>query len=265
VIFRLNTGVLALILFALVLGTTATGWRVGRSIRDRSDGLRDSLAVTQAALLGFMGLVLAFGLSLAVGRHEARRAAVVTEANAIGTTYLRAQTLAEPERSESLDLLERYADVSIRIARTVPNGEAQKAAVQESSEIQRQLWALVGRALDDAPEASAPRLYVEALNETFDAQTSRVAGLTNRVPTTVLLLEVVGSAIALGMLALHLAIVGRGAPAGVVAAVLVSLTLLVTFDLDRPVRGFIRSPSTSLSNVRASMDAEPAASAPHGA
>ena len=57
----------------------------------------------QAALLGLVALILAFGLSMAVGRHDSRRAAVVTEANAIGTTYLRAQTLKEPMRSESLE------------------------------------------------------------------------------------------------------------------------------------------------------------------
>src|SRR4051795_8774699 len=35
------------------------------------------------ALIGFMGLVLAFGLSLALGRYESRRADTVNEANAI--------------------------------------------------------------------------------------------------------------------------------------------------------------------------------------
>ena len=74
----------------------------------------------QAALLGFMGLVLAFGLSLAVGRYETRRAAVVDEGNAIGTTYLRAQTIAEPQRSDSLTLLRRFTDTSIDISETVP-------------------------------------------------------------------------------------------------------------------------------------------------
>ncbi len=38
----------------------------------------------------------AFGLTMAVGRYDQRRAAVVDDANAIGTTYLRAQTLREP-------------------------------------------------------------------------------------------------------------------------------------------------------------------------
>jgi hypothetical protein len=52
--------------------------------------------VLQAALLGVVGLLLAFGLTLAVDRYQNRRAALVEESNAIGTTYLRAQLIAEP-------------------------------------------------------------------------------------------------------------------------------------------------------------------------
>ena len=63
------------------------------------------------------------------------------------------------------------------------------------------LGGLAGEALARAPRASAPRLYVETLNEMIDAETLRVAALTNRVPTAVLVLEVLGSAIALGLLA----------------------------------------------------------------
>src|SRR3954463_12101098 len=37
-----------------------------------SDTLREPLGVVQGALIGFMGLVLAFGLSLALGRYESR-------------------------------------------------------------------------------------------------------------------------------------------------------------------------------------------------
>jgi hypothetical protein len=80
------------------------------------------------------------------------------------------------------------------------------------------LWALAGQALDTAPEASAPRLYVEILNEMFEAQTTHVDGLTNRVPTAVLVLEVVLAAIALAVLAVQLANAGprrtRGADRG---------------------------------------------------
>jgi hypothetical protein len=257
--FQLSTWVLALGLFAVIVGATALGLWIGRSVRHKADSLREPFAVMQAALLGFMGLVLAFGLSLAVERYEGRRAAVVEEANAIGTTYLRAQTLAEPVRTRSLALLRHFNDTSIRISETVPGSTAQRDAVADSGQIQRQLWALADQALQAEPTGSAARLYVESLNETFDSQSSRVYGLSNRVPTPVLVLEVTGTAVALGLLALHLTTLGRGVLTVLLAAVLVTLILAVTFDLDRPTRGLIRIPATPLTDLRASMALPPPA------
>jgi hypothetical protein len=262
IFFRLNTVVVTVILFVVMIGATAAGHFIGRSERNKSPDNSEPFGVMQAAMLGFMGLVLAFGLSLAVGRYEDRRAAVVNESNAIGTTYLRAETLPEPARTRSLDLLRQYTDTSIRIADTVPASGQQDAAVADSQRTERALWGEAGGALAAQPTATAPRLYVESLNETFDAQSSRVYGLDNRVPTAVLALEIVGAAIALGLLALHLAALGRGLTTVMVAAVLVTLTLVVTLDLDRPVRGLIQVSATPLLDVRASMVAPPAAASP---
>lgn len=260
--FRLNSAVVALILFVVVIGATALGHVIGRSEHDKPEGDSEPFGVMQAAMLGFMGLVLAFGLSLAVGRYEDRRAAIVEESNAIGTTYLRAQTLQEPVRTRSMDLLRQYTDTSIRIARTVPDSPEQLTAIADSQRTERALWSDAGQALAAQPDATAPRLYVESLNGTFDAQSSRVYGLDNRVPTSVLILEVVGAAIALGLLALHLAALGRGLTTVLVAAVLVTLTLVITLDLDRPVRGLIQISATPLTDVRASMAVPPASAGP---
>jgi hypothetical protein len=250
--FGLSTWLLALILSAVIVGATVVGHLVGRSTRGQ-EHVREPFAVMQAALIGFMGLVLAFGISLAVGRHEDRRAAIVDESNAIGTTYLRAQTLAEPVRTESLALLRRYTDISITLTDTVPGSSTEQQAVVDSAQVESRLWALAGQALDEAPVASAPRLYVESLNRAFDAQSTRVYGLLNRVPTAVLILEVAGAALALAALALHLAALGRGVRTVLVAAVLVVMVLLVTFDLDRPTRGLIQIPDEPLTQLRTSM------------
>lgn len=79
-------------------------------------------------------------------------------------------------------------------------------------------------------------------------QTVQVSALNNRVPTAVLVIEVVGAAVALGLL----------------AATFVSVLLLITFDLDRPVRGLVHVPDTPLVNLRESMEEPPAARAPAG-
>jgi hypothetical protein len=262
VFFRLTSLELALVLFGIVFGTTGLGLVLGRYVRDRSEHLREPLGVLQGALLGLVGLVLAFGLALAVGRYESRRAAVVDDADAIGTTYLRAQTLAEPMRTRSLDLLVRYTDTSIRLSHAIPGSGKSRQAIADGDKLQRELWGIAGQALADAPEASAPRLYVETLNEMIDMQTVRVAALNNRVPGAVLAVEVIFAAVALGLLAFYLALIGRGVLPVLIAAALISLLLLVTFDLDRPTRGLIKIPATPLTSLRASMELPPAAAAP---
>ena len=263
-LFDLSSWALIIVVVIVMFGATGIGIAIGRSLRDRKSGLREPLGVVQAALVGLVALLLAFGLSMAVDRYETRRAAVVLEANAIGTTYLRAQTLAEPERSESISLLKQYGDARITLSEAVPDSSDFNAASDTSIEIQNQLWALAGRALDDAPVESAPRLYVETLNEMIDAHTTRVAALDNRIPAPVLWVQLGAAALALGVLGMLLAAHERGVLMALLAAGLVSIMLLVVFDLDRPNRGLIEVPDSAIVAVRASMDEPPAAAAPTG-
>jgi hypothetical protein len=96
VFFSLSSWQLALMLLAIIAGTAAIGFAAGVYLRERSEKYREPFGVVQGAMLGLVALLLAFGLSLALGRYEDRRAATVAEANAIGTSFLRAQLIAEP-------------------------------------------------------------------------------------------------------------------------------------------------------------------------
>jgi hypothetical protein len=243
----------------LILGSTALGAFVGRRVHHLSETLTEPFGVLQAAMLGVMGLILAFGLSLALSRYEDRRATIVEEANAIGTTYLRAQTLPEPIRGRSLELLVDYTESAIRLAEHVPGGAEELAAAEEEERLQRALWALAGEALDAAPEAGAPRLYVETLNEMIDSQTVRIAALNNQVPGEILWFELIGASIALGLLAAYLTLVGRGLAGVMIAALVVAFLLFLTADLDRPTRGPIQVPDAPLTTQLDSMRQPPAA------
>ncbi|HZO36374.1 MAG TPA: hypothetical protein VFB41_05790 [Solirubrobacteraceae bacterium] len=248
--------------FAIVLGATLVGALVGRRLSHHVETLREPFGVVQAALLGLVALVLAFGLTMAVGRYDSRRAAVVDDANAIGTTYLRAQTLREPMRRRSLTLLVRYTDTSIALSNEIPGSARARATIAKGDALHRLLWSLAGDALARSPTDTAPRLYVESLNQMIDMQTVRVSALANRVPAAVLAVEIAGAAVGLGLLALYLAILSRGVVMVFLAASLISVLLLITFDLDRPTRGLVTVPDTPLVSLRASMALPPAAEGP---
>jgi hypothetical protein len=250
---------IALLIGAITFGASVAGILLGRALLRRQEGLKEPLGVMQAALVGLVALLLAFGLTMAVGRYETRRTAVVSEANTIGTPYLRAQTLDEPMRSRSLALLRQYTDARIALSDSVPDSPQFEVASKRSVTLQNRLWALAGDTLHDAPTFTAPRLYVETLNEMIDAHTTRVTALDNRVPQPVLWLQLVASALALGILGMFLASNERGVLMTLLAAGLVTVMLLVIIDLDRPHRGMIEIPDAVLRTQRASMNGPPAA------
>src|SRR5436190_180482 len=152
--FSLPSWAVALLIFALIGAVTAVGYATGHYLRGHEASLREPFGVLQAALLGVVGLILAFGLTLAVGRYEDRRAVTVTEANAIGTTYLRAQLVAEPARSRSLELLRRYTDLALQVSREVPGSAAMRRTTAAEDDLQRRLWRLAGQTTNAAPLAS---------------------------------------------------------------------------------------------------------------
>jgi hypothetical protein len=65
-------------------------------------------AAVVGGMLGLMAFLLAFSIGIVIGQHNGRKAMVVTEANAVGTAYLRAGFLGEPDRTSSRDLLREY-------------------------------------------------------------------------------------------------------------------------------------------------------------
>jgi len=262
VFFTLSSWELWLFIFAVIGGACGLGALVGRELRKRTDAYREPIGALQGALLGVVGLILAFGLSLAVGRYQDRRSDVVNDANTIGTAYLRAQTIRDPQRRRSLALLRAYNDLAIRVTYERPGSSSLRATTAKQGEVQRALWRLAGETLNADPTDSAPRLYVDSLNAMIDQQTVRLSGLNNRVPNAVLWLELLGAAVALGLLALYLSMLGKGLVPVIAAAVLVSLLVLVTFDLDRPTRGLITVPASPLVTEKATMSLPPAAPAP---
>jgi hypothetical protein len=262
VLFDLSTALLAILLLVLLVGAATVGLLLGRSQRTKQESGKETFGVLQAALIGFMGLILAFGLSLALERYEARRQAVVDDANTIGTAYLRAQTLPEPMRSQSLALLVRYTDTEIKLSHVIPGSNAFDGTLADASALQRPLWKLAAQAVEQQPTATAPRLYEESLNDMIDQQTVRSAGLTNRIPIEVLLVEIIGAAFTLSLLGLHVGVLGRGIIPLLLAALVVTTLVYTIIDLDRPTRGLIRVPDTPLAQLRVSMNLPPAAGNP---
>lgn len=251
--FSLNTPLLIVVLMAAAGASVGAGVALGGWLRHRHPHRQEGVGIIQGALFGLVGLLLAFGLSMSVGRYEDRRSAMVHETNAIGTVVLRAELLDEPHRSASLSLLPDYVEAVVRFSGVTPGTSQFEAANADIDVLFEQMWRVATQAMADDPVGNPPRLFIEALGVASDAHGVRVAGLGNQVPDEVAVLMLLASCAALAALGMHLSVVGRGLMSSVIAAAVVVAVLVVSFDLDRPYRGWITVPDAPLVQLRDSL------------
>lgn len=226
------------VLLAAVHASVWLAHRLGR--RARGAGAESVPTDGASALVALLGLLLAFTVSMAVARFEARKQLVVAEANAIGTAALRAQLLPEPLAQESAPLFREYVAGRLRWSEAPRDAPLQAQQERADAALHARLWELA-IAAGDAPRDEQHALYVAALNELIDVHSERVHGRTNRVPETVLLLL---AAIAVIALAVVGAIHGRNGTRRArdlhALAFSIWLVILLIVDLDQPRRGFIQ-------------------------
>ena len=231
-----------LLVFAVfALGTMVcyeVGFRLGRWWQERTPGEQEGpTGMLVGSILALLAFLLAVTMGMAADRFDTRRALVLAEANAIGTTYLRAGYLPEPASSQARELLRAY--VPLRIVTT--NTADVQAAIDQSNAILAKLWT-VTEGVAKTYGSDVVALYVDAVNETIDLHESRVtAGIYARVPETVLLLLVGGAALSLGMVGYSAGLTRRRSPLSAVVLVLaLGAVIMIVVDLDRPREGFIQ-------------------------
>ena len=168
---------------ALIWGVS----ELGRQLGARSGGQSTNIGTLESAMLGLLALLIGFTFAMALSRFEARRDAVVQEANAIGTTALRARLLPEPHRAETLKLLRQYVQVRLEALQAGHSFAEQRIIVDRSNAIQEALWQQATAAAAKDKALIPTGYFVQSLNQMIDAQGVRLAALRNQIPAVVLM------------------------------------------------------------------------------
>ena len=240
--------VLGLALFVVLSAACEAGFRVGHW-RGKTVKLNEAETDSTTALIGGMLALLAFMLGLTIdfaqNRFEARRDLVATEANTIGTAWLRARLVGGPEGEAMAGLIEDYARTRLEFTHAELRGPV-SVLIARTGEEQAAIWKLATSLGRRAPTPITATL-ITALNEMFDASLSQRFAFDGQVPSDMLTMLFLGSVIAIGALGFQMGLAGARQP------VLSSLLLLMwtggmvmTVDLNRPRLGNIRVDSAPL-------------------
>lgn len=238
----------------IVLLTTEIGWRLGK--RNEGHGVSGNVSALEQSLLALLALMVGFTFLMALTRFESRRDAVLNEANAIGTTALRARLLPEPHRTESLKLLRAYAQMRVDYIASGKSLAQMPSVINGSNQIHEELWQQV-KALSAKDNNMVPTgLFIQALNEMIDDQGKRLSALRNQIPEAVLASLLAIAAVSCGFAgyASRLDPLRTRLPVAI-TAVLVSAVIFVILDLDGPNVGFITINQQSMIDTVASLSA----------
>jgi len=246
-----RTGSLAILVSVVLLGLAEFGYRLGRRSATAGDEAhRDEIDVFQAAVLSLLGLLLGFTFAMALERYDNRRALVVSEANAILTTWLRAGLLPGPHQQPVRGLLRDYVDLRLRGRAALKDPSLTAELRRQNAEIHSKLWEHAEESAREAPN-DITATFVSALNDLFDIDTRRIQAARSRIPNGVwLILLLVGgvgcsvSGYSAGVRRVHSTLVG------VLLPLLVTGVILLILDLGNETKGTIGVSQLPLIDLR---------------
>ena len=212
---------------ALLFGSTvaflacaAAGQWLGRRFRrQESESALSVITSTQAATLGMFAILIGFSFSMAITLFEQRRTLLLDEANAIGTTELRAEMLPQPYTAGTRRLLRGYLDARLSFHRDSDDDAKFRLSVDASTRLHGDLWRLASAASALQPLSAPIGLCVQSLNEMIGRHAKNLAALRNRVPVSSILLLYAIAFAGLGLIGYEsgLGSVRRSFPAAIVA------------------------------------------------
>jgi hypothetical protein len=222
----------------VILACIEAGYRIGRLRRQRNpDEKEGAVGAMSAASLGLLAFFLAITFGFAANRFDERRHALIDEVNAIGTCFLRSETLPDRTAIEVQGLLRNYIQNRIEGSSV----ETVMASLRRAEEMQSKLWPLAMQAVHE-DRSAVTALFVASLNEVIDLHTKRVTyALHSRLPgviwTSLTFITVLSMAV-LG----YLEGLSRStrSPAAIAVVLMFATIFMLIADLDRPGEGSLR-------------------------
>ena len=241
--------VIASVIFLSLIVVTGIGYKVGKR-QGKSTAVSDKLEKTAGTIAGSMlallGFVLAISLSMADTHFEARRKLVLDEANAIGTSRLRALSIGGEHGTEIVRLLNDYVQLRMDFFAAGEDPSRLHLVYRKTSVMQQRIWDHASAIATNAPTPISA-LLLSSLNEMFDLASTRRWAFEVRVPSYVVNLLLLFAVLSMGMMGYYFGICGVHHP--ILSAILFAaftISILLVIDLNRPRGGFIQPEQSPL-------------------
>lgn len=222
--------------------------------RTKDTETSQDLGIIQTATLSLLALIIGFTFSMAIDRHDQRKVLEESEANAIGTEFLRADLLPANVSLKTKSLLLDYVDQRILFySKQTP--EMVHEIRQKTDQLQATLWNEILPSVRAQPTASMT-LVASGMNDVINSQGYVQAAWWNRIPATAWSL-MIAIAICANLL------VGFGARnfkkntgLFMIFPFVISVSFFLIADIDSPRDGVIQIDAKNLVTLRNSLSSQ---------
>src|SRR5215831_21048500 len=168
----MNELLIAVGLIAGVIAAHEIGFWLGSLKRKADEPFRSQIGLVRTSTAALVAFLVGFAFSGAASRFTNRQDLIVKEANALGTAYLRADTIAEPQRSELKAALKEYS--ADRVTLLSREGRDQiELLLAKVSGLHERMW----KSAIEATQGNAPLMSVvlPPINEVIDLHSVHLA------------------------------------------------------------------------------------------
>ena len=220
-----------------------------RRRRPMKEELREDFGLVEAATLTLLALIIGFSFSMSTTRYDLRKNYEESEANAIGTEYVRVGLLPASDAATVRAQLRKYTDLRIAFYETRRMTELQQINA-DTAQLQTEMWSAV-----ETPAKAQPTplmaLTAAGMNDVLNSQGYTQAAWWNRIPTSAWAL-MIAIAVCCNILVGYGARNARGILLFILPA-LVSISFLLIADIDSPRSGFIHVVPQNLISLQQSL------------
>lgn len=240
--------VLFVVMFTILLVVVHVGYRVAQLRSAEASEERHAQILSARDGTGLLlSLLLGFTLAMALPNYELRKRLLIDEANAIGTTNLRAQVLPDPARSKMQGLLREYVQARIDYQKAALDDRELRASFERAKELQDEMWQ---QSVAVAQQSNSPMtsLFLQALNDSIDLSEKRLAALEARVPLAIWVM--LGFVSVLTCFLTGYGMRQRFVLVMLISPLMISVVLALIADLDSPRSGLIRVQQQSMERLQ---------------
>jgi hypothetical protein len=228
---------IALSLIGGVVVAHELGFWLGSLVRSADDPFDRQVALVRTSTAALVAFLVGFAFSGAASRFIDRLDISVKEANVLGTAYLRADTIAEPQRSELKAALREYTADRVQLLSGEKLHQIEPLLAKVNG-LHERMW----EAAIKATRANAPLMLVvlPPINEVIDLHSTHLAIVRRHLPLAIMAVLLGATAISIGLMGFGNGRVGRRfSLLDSVYGVVLAVALWMTIDLDYPGIGII--------------------------